>query len=253
MVSHSERQFDAVADTYATEEFPIKTWVESPTFYRVIGDLKDRTVLDMGCGNGLYSRSIKSQGARQVFGFDISPEMIRVARQFERQDPCQIEYAVHDATNMPRLGLFDDVVAINVLHYANNHADLAAMMRNAAQHLHPGGRFTALVHNADYENNGYASRKYGYEVHMPLIRRDGEKITMEILAGDGLPTRGSSFTIHFQYYQRRTYEAALRLAGFRDISWHRFDTATSTPENYPPDFWQEAVANPYSDILHCRI
>lgn len=247
-------QFDALADTYAVDEFPIKTWVEAPSFYRVLGSVVGHDVLDLGCGNGLYTRSLKQHGARRVLGVDIASKMIDVANAIERERPVGVEYAVHDAAQLPVLGIFDEVVAIHLLHYAEDVMTMAEMINCAGRQLRPGGRLIALVHNPDcVDLPPGRTEKYGYVVHMPVDRVDSAPITMNILAGPELPTRGDAFTIRFQYYRRSVYETLLRDAGFRDISWHRFDTSSQLHDDRQESFWRTVLENPYSDVLSCHL
>jgi 2-polyprenyl-3-methyl-5-hydroxy-6-metoxy-1,4-benzoquinol methylase len=56
---------------------------ESYTFFRMVGALDGKRVLDLACGFGFYPRLLKQHGAAQVVGVDISPEMIRLATQQE--------------------------------------------------------------------------------------------------------------------------------------------------------------------------
>ena len=47
------------------------------TVLRMTGPLRDKRVLDMACGFGFFTRLLKQQGAAQVLGIDISPEMVQ--------------------------------------------------------------------------------------------------------------------------------------------------------------------------------
>lgn len=57
--------------------------------------IQDRTFLDVGCGNGLYSLELARKGARHVLGIDISEVMIGLCKEAsEREhfsDRCQFE------------------------------------------------------------------------------------------------------------------------------------------------------------------
>jgi len=73
-------------------------------FFRFIGDLNGKTVLDAGCGEGYNTRLLARSGARMV-GVDISQRMIELARQEEHREPLGIRYEV---TSFSDLSLFDD-------------------------------------------------------------------------------------------------------------------------------------------------
>jgi 2-polyprenyl-3-methyl-5-hydroxy-6-metoxy-1,4-benzoquinol methylase len=48
--------------------------------------IKDRTFLDVGCGNGLYSLELARRGARKVVGLDISEVMIGLCKDASARD-----------------------------------------------------------------------------------------------------------------------------------------------------------------------
>src|SRR6266446_8814670 len=60
---------------------------ESYTFFRMVGEIAGKRVLDLACGFGFYTKLLKQRGAAQVVGVDISPEMVRLARAKEQEDP----------------------------------------------------------------------------------------------------------------------------------------------------------------------
>lgn len=57
-------------------------------------DLKDRNVLDAGCGSGFYAREMASRGAT-VVGIDFSETMIAIAKE-ENPTDFNIDYRVGD-------------------------------------------------------------------------------------------------------------------------------------------------------------
>ena len=75
---------------------------ECYTFFRMVGALEGKRVMDLACGFGFYTRLLKRRGAAQVTGIDISPEMIRLAHQQEQAEPLGITYQVGDAVTLPR-------------------------------------------------------------------------------------------------------------------------------------------------------
>lgn len=78
--------------------------LNNPSFFRFVGDLGGKKVLDAGCGEGYNTRILARSGA-QVTGIDISRKMIRHARQVEQQEPLGIRYEVASFSD---LSLFDD-------------------------------------------------------------------------------------------------------------------------------------------------
>src|SRR5262245_42326897 len=102
---HIGRQYDAYARTATGKR------AERYTFFRMVGALNGQRVLDLACGDGFYTRLLKQHGAAEVLGVDISPEMIRLAREHEQQAPLGLTYQVGDAVTLSQLGPFDLVTA----------------------------------------------------------------------------------------------------------------------------------------------
>jgi toxoflavin synthase len=110
---------------------------ESYTFFRMVGALDGKRVMDLACGFGFYTRLLKQHGAAQVIGVDISPEMIRLATQQEQAEPLGITYQVRDAVVLPQLGPFDLVTAVNLLNYATSKDQMRGMFPERLRQ--PGG------------------------------------------------------------------------------------------------------------------
>ena len=99
----------------------------------VIGDRKDLTILDLGCGSGLTGNSFKEYAA-SLTGIDLSTEMIELARArgiYNQLEKAEItEWLEHDER------VFDMIVSCDCLIY---FGDLANIVRLASRHLRPKG------------------------------------------------------------------------------------------------------------------
>jgi SAM-dependent methyltransferase len=56
---------------------------EWPTMRYLVGDVKDKDILDLGCGMGWFCRWARDQGASSVLGTDISKNMLEKAHSFD--------------------------------------------------------------------------------------------------------------------------------------------------------------------------
>lgn len=93
-------------------------------------------VLDLGCGAGFLSNYLSEQG-NSVVGIDLSSGALEVARAHD--ESSRVEYRLGDATRLPFAdGSFDAVCAMDLLEHVE---DPAAVVREAARLLRPGGRF----------------------------------------------------------------------------------------------------------------
>lgn len=89
---------------------------EWPAFRALLPKLRDKNVLDLGCGFGWHCRYAREQQAQSVVGVDLSEKMIARARE-STNDPA-IEYrqlAIEDIDFSA--GEFDVVLSSLALHY----------------------------------------------------------------------------------------------------------------------------------------
>lgn len=90
--------------------------LEMPTTLKLLGNVRSKKVLDLGCGTGIYSKILKKEGAK-VKGIDISEKEIEVAR---RENPY-IEFKIGNAEKLPYQDEeFDIVLAALVMEYFNS-------------------------------------------------------------------------------------------------------------------------------------
>lgn len=241
-------QYDGIGDKVADwDVLPVRSeYIEGHTFFKALGTVKGRNVLDLACGDGLYTRQLKARGATQVVGVDISEEMIRGARRHEEAQPLGIEYHVADVADMPPLGSFDIVTAVYLLHYAHSPEHMLRMCRSIHAHLKPGGSFVTYAFNPEFSAKGPNSTRYGITMlDFPAAPREGQAISAE------LHTK-SPFTIHFSYWSRNTHEQALREAGFHSITWMRPECSPEGISKYGREFWQDYIDNPHAVALRCE-
>ncbi|GAA1676942.1 hypothetical protein GCM10009745_20340 [Kribbella yunnanensis] len=125
-----------------------------------VGGLAGRTVLDVGCGTGFYSRLWAAQGADRVVGVDLSAEMIAIAKSV----PGEIEYLLGDATRGAQDGRFDLVTAMWLVNHAETRADLDAMLKGFAV---AGDDLLLVTANADADWNVLSTqdRRFGVQQH----------------------------------------------------------------------------------------
>jgi SAM-dependent methyltransferase len=103
-------------------------------------------VLDLGCGEGYCARQLKSAGAGEVLGIDLSSGMIDAAIKEERERPLGIVYQQGDAQRLATFdsGHFDLVVAVFLFNYLDCDA-MTQCMREVFRVLKPGGKFVFSV------------------------------------------------------------------------------------------------------------
>ena len=111
--------------------------IEIPQLFALIGDVKGKRILDLGCGAGGHDRKLIELGASYVLGIDISTKMIEVAKQ--ETDSNKIEYKVMSMININKLDMkFDMVISSLAIHYIEDYDGLCKKVYDI---LKPGGEF----------------------------------------------------------------------------------------------------------------
>ena len=85
------------------------------------GDLSGRTVVDLGCGNGILAIGAKLLGALRVVGVDSDSAAIAVARRNGRRVQADVEWQLADVRAVH--GEFDTVVMNPPFGAQSRHAD----------------------------------------------------------------------------------------------------------------------------------
>ncbi|MCP4001134.1 MAG: class I SAM-dependent methyltransferase [Gammaproteobacteria bacterium] len=240
-------QYDDIAREYqATKESPLRQYVEAFSFFNMLGDVQDKEVLDLACGEGFYTRLIATAGARRVAGVDISAAMISLAKEIEVQQVQGIEYHCADVVSLPDFGCFDLVTAAYLLHYAADTHALQSMCECIVARLKPGGRFVCINENPEQsfaDFSGYT--QYGFNKSADGPQEDGAKLTYAMVSGRKM--------IRFDvfYYTRMTYEAALYKAGFSEVRWVPLELAPEGTDACGAEYFQEYMGNPPVAGLVC--
>ena len=109
----------------------------------LLGDVQDVRVLEIGCGSAPCARWLAARGAR-VVGLDISAGMLRYAVEANRSSGIAVPLVHAGAEQLPFAAGSIDVVcsAFGAVPFV---ADSAAVMREVARVLRPGGRWVFAV------------------------------------------------------------------------------------------------------------
>jgi len=124
-------------------------FVEAQIATRDKARLAGTSVLDVGCGGGLFSEALAKAGA-QVTGVDPSPGVISVASNHAAQGGLTIDYRAQAAEDLARSGAqFDVVCAMEVLEHV---VDMPAFVATACSMVKPGGWFFAATLNRTFKS-----------------------------------------------------------------------------------------------------
>lgn len=175
--------YEALAEAYAAavETKPHNAFYERPATFSLLPDVRGKTILDAGCGPGVYSESLTKNGAR-VAAIDASPKMVRLAKE---RLGAGADVRVADFSQPLDFfadSSFDVVLSPLALDYV---ADWRAVFAEFYRVLRAGGHFVFSVQHPFFEfvyfkaENYFATERVGCEwrgfpgvrVEMPSVRR----------------------------------------------------------------------------------
>jgi ubiquinone/menaquinone biosynthesis C-methylase UbiE len=198
------------AEVRAGHDLPHELFTH-PRFMEFVPDLNGRSVLDLGCGEGRYTRSLARRGAKMT-GVDISAVMVEHARHEEARAPLGIRYEVGSSA---QLGTFADAgfdSAISCMALMDT-PDFPAVVREAFRVILPGGGFFFSVLHPCFmtRESTWAIDAEGRVVGRKISNYWDEDPYTEQWGFENAPP----FTIFYFPYRIEDYVNGLCAAGFR--------------------------------------
>ncbi|WP_225101405.1 class I SAM-dependent methyltransferase [Streptomyces sp. CoH27] len=245
----SVQQYDEIGEAFeGFKSLPLIRYGEVPSFLGMVGDVSGKSVLDLACGTGFYSREFKRRGATDVLGVDISVEMIAAARDAEQRDPLGVRYEVGDVAELRPLDRrYDIAVAVQCLNYAEDVAAMERMCRNIHRSMVQGGEFFVFAQKPDYGFDCVSLDKYGFRCEPTGEETEtGPRVRVTAFL-DPQP-----ISIVSAVPRRDVYEDCLRAAGFSEVQWVALEVSEAGFHEFGEDFWADLLANPPLEMLRCR-
>jgi 2-polyprenyl-3-methyl-5-hydroxy-6-metoxy-1,4-benzoquinol methylase/8-oxo-dGTP pyrophosphatase MutT (NUDIX family) len=142
---NSTRSWNSIADDWVkhADTNDYRNHFLMPRMFQMLDDIRGRRVLDLGCGEGGYSRELARRGA-QVTGIDGSSRLIEVARERSIAETLDIHYECTNANALDNIvaASFDIVVASMSL---MDVEDYAGSIREVHRVLVPGGELVMSI------------------------------------------------------------------------------------------------------------
>jgi len=135
-----------VASVMVDEFFEACTSPENKIILKKLGDVKNKKILEIGCGAGEASVYFAKKGA-DVIATDISGKMLQVVKKVAKYHKTELRVKKCYSDKMPfNDSVFDIVYAANLLH----HVEIESTIREVFRVLKKGGVFVSwdpLAHN----------------------------------------------------------------------------------------------------------
>ncbi|WP_369379391.1 class I SAM-dependent methyltransferase [Lysinibacillus fusiformis] len=141
----------------------------------LLPDLKNKHVLDLGCGFGWHCRYARAQQAKSVIGVDISEKMLEKAQ--EKTDDPFISYLKIPIEDIQfSASQFDVVLSSLAIHYLQN---FEALCKKVYTYLKPGGSFVFSVEHPIFtsrDEQDWYNDEQGNRLHWPVDHYQTEGI-----------------------------------------------------------------------------
>lgn len=107
----------------SAEQYPTPAAIAAEVIQFALGrsDIAGRSVVDLGCGNGVLAIAAKLSGAARVLGVDADPESVEVSRRNAERSEVEVEWEVADVSSVHER--FDTVLMNPPFGAQTRHAD----------------------------------------------------------------------------------------------------------------------------------
>jgi ubiquinone/menaquinone biosynthesis C-methylase UbiE len=120
-----------------------------PNILRLLGDVKDKVVLDLACGPGFFVREYLKNGAR-VIGIDISPELIDFGKkEMIKEKMPNVEWFVSGAEKIDMIPA-NSVDAITIILALQNIERMADVFKECARVLKSDGKLHLVINHPTF-------------------------------------------------------------------------------------------------------
>jgi SAM-dependent methyltransferase len=190
---------------------------------RVLGDVRGKDVLELGCGGGQWSRWLADLGARPV-GLDLSMNQLRHAAGLSSDAGRRVPFVNADAERTPFADASFDVVMCD--HGAMTFADPFRTVPEVARVLRPGGLFAfshaSVLHFVCWDDDADAVTDRLARDYFDLRRWDQETVDFMLPYGEWIRLfRSNGLEIEDLIEPRPPAAARTTYPWFAPLEWAR--------------------------------
>ncbi len=117
--------------------------IEKPAFLELLGDVQNKHILDLGCGDAKFAHELFQKGCASYAGIEPSSLMLRYAQENSQRPEIILEQSTIEDWHYPQ-EKFDVVISRLAFHYVK---DLDTAFKNIHKTLKPDGRLVfSMMH-----------------------------------------------------------------------------------------------------------
>lgn len=219
--------YDAISDAYSAfaKVDPLKQYAQYPSALRELGDIKKKLVLDVGCGDGIFSRKMTEQDAK-VVGYDISEKQINLAKEEDKNNHRNIEYSVDDPYTFTSNLIFDKAVSVLVLQHAANRQYLLQFFKSTYKLLKKSAEFVSVIYNPEFKQfgNKFCNRRV-YRTNKGIRNVFYDNKDQKVIS------------VNISNFSKKDYEKSAIQAGFKSVEWRTLKIEEKGLKKLGSKFW----------------
>jgi len=244
VTSENEKTWDQVADQFV-EASALPVWgpFGIGDDLNLIPEIPGKTFLEIGCGSGRSVKYLTENGAKKVYGLDISSVQLQEAEKFNKEAIEQGKAELIKARMEDFLAIepVDTVFSVYAIGWT---PDPQTTLKNIYSVLKPGGTFIWSWDHTFFTDVQYEDEKhvviYSYHDEKPLAIKNWKK---------------EGTTAHITYRKTSTWFQLLKEAGFEVTGYHEpkpknLDRGFDDPKKYYSI--QKAEKVPATFIFVCK-
>ncbi|MEN9561184.1 MAG: hypothetical protein RIQ56_457 [Candidatus Parcubacteria bacterium] len=222
MALHKNTSWGGVADWYEEHLQGDDTYhskVIAPNLLRLLSPLAGRRVLDVGCGDGYFTRLLHAGGAKTE-GVDIAGELIEKARKKDKDIAYYVASA--ESLNFAASDSYDALICILAL---QNMEDLTKVFRECARVLKSSGTFLFVLNHPTFRIPKRSSWGWDEAQKLQYRRLDGylsaSREAISMTPGSDLSKQTWSFHRSLQDYMKALAAAGLCITKLEEWISHK--------------------------------
>lgn len=242
---NTKKLYDSNATKWARNEpVSLSDFTGRPAVFDICQPITGMKILDLGCGEGYFSRTLLAQNPSSIIGIDISEEMINSAIAQNKDE--RASFRTTKDTNLEfENEQFDLVVAVFVYNYFFLD-EMINSYREVFRVLKPGGRFVFSVPHPFFP---FISKKDSNTFHFDF--GEDTYFSARGIKADGTIKRRDNIELPVQMCHKtlEDYFDAINLAGFDKMPLIRELRVLPEHIEMDPSFF-----NPVADLpLHIAL
>lgn len=190
----------------------LKLWMETISKYVPQGSMK--TIIDLGCGTGRFTKGLSDHFSAKVYGMDLSRKMLSEANR-SIVSPL-IEFIQGSAENIPLNDGMNDLVFISMVYHHIQDKNRAA--QEIARVLKPGGFLCIRTSTTDTLDSYLYLRFFPEARQINLQTLPSRRGLTDLLQNNGFVLKGHSIVHQGLGSNLHEYFEKINLRGLSDLA-----------------------------------